>query len=349
MLTLVANHKSWWIHYWCGKGHSQDVQLLGHIWSPGGTITVYPELPYALDNGRYAIEENGGNWDGDRFLDHCDQIRHLSKPPLWIVAPDRRRDAAATLELWREWEPQLRKYQVPLAFVLQDGIRLEDIPETAGCLFVGGSDQWRYPLLPEIVTFGKATHRPVHVGRVNGDRLWQCHRIGVTSTDGSGYHRGDPKQLAKLERYLNAQLGLDDIPHHYQLGLFSNQTDHQSYFILFRPHGNRSAVESHNANANNVQLGYGIPRNITRDHLLKAIENWFAWGQVPIRQRSQKYAVEHDGAIYPVKLLISRANAYANGYVLCPRSFSGGVREANRFMQQRGFNVVSLETLLQAS
>lgn len=44
------------------------------------------------------------------------------------------------------------------------------------------TDQWRYSRIPDFIKLGK----PVHVGRINGVRLWQMDRIGVASVDGAG-------------------------------------------------------------------------------------------------------------------------------------------------------------------
>ncbi|WP_430673856.1 MULTISPECIES: hypothetical protein [unclassified Leptolyngbya] len=307
---------------------------------------MYPHLPYALDNGKYIRDERDEVWDRDLFIDHCDQILHLPKSPLWLTVPDKRRDAIETLELWREWEPKLRKYQVPLAFVLQDGINLNDIPETADVLFVGGSDNWRYPRLKELVAV--AGKRPLHVGRVNGNRVWQCHRAGVSSVDGSGWFRGDKQQLEKLERYVRAQIGEAQVPHHDQLDLFSGQHEYLSYFSIYRPHLSAEALIEKTKDPTPLTKQRRIPDNIESDHLIQAMSHWRSFGPVPFRQRPQKYAVFWNNDLFPVKLLIARSNVYANGILLNTSRFCGGIEEANRFVERRGLQIVHLKAQIAA-
>lgn len=341
MLILVATNKSNWTHYWAGRTHAKGIMVLGHLWSPHPQykITVYPHLPFAFDNGKYIADEQNRGWNPDLFAEHCDQILHLPRPPLWITVPDKRLDSRETLELWKEWEPRLRKYNVPLAFVLQDGIALEEIPESADVIFVGGSDQWRYPRLQSIIA--AAGRRPVHVGRVNGNRIWQCHRNGVASVDGTGWMRGDPKQLAKLENYLRVQLDEAPVPHQDQLNFLTGQTEYLSYFV-WNPHVSAEALISQTKDTAPPSTRRRIPDNITQEHLIQAMRHWRSFGTVPSRQKPQKYAVAWNDAIYPIKLLIARANTLANGVLLNTKLFSGGIKEANKFVEQRGLRVVAL-------
>ena len=64
-------------------------------------------------------------------------------------------------------------------------------------MFVGGSTEWKYWAVKEF-----SPRFPTHVGRVNGNHLWFCYCAGAVSCDGSGWFRGDHKQLAKLLEYL---------------------------------------------------------------------------------------------------------------------------------------------------
>ena len=86
-----------------------------------------------------------------------------------------------------------------LAMAVQDGMTPDDVPSNCDVIFVGGTDAWKMPSLP----MWTANFPRVHVGRINGYRgLWQCHEAGAESCDGTGYFRGDKKQLAGLIRYL---------------------------------------------------------------------------------------------------------------------------------------------------
>ena len=55
-----------------------------------------------------------------------------------------------------------------------------------------------------------------------------------------------------------------------------------------------------------------IPKNITKEHLLKAISKIDNDG-IPKDGDSQYYDVIHNGKKYPPKLVVSYANIFANG------------------------------------
>jgi hypothetical protein len=78
-----------------------------------------------------------------------------------------------------------------------------------------------------------------------------------------------------------------------------------------------------------------IPASITREHILQALRHIDEHG-VPPGRGATKYALEHDGRLYPPKLVVSIAARYALGSELDPATFSGG-QETNRFLRQRGF------------
>lgn len=84
-----------------------------------------------------------------------------------------------------------------------------------------------------------------------------------------------------------------------------------------------------------------IPKNITRDHLLKAIDKIDREG-VPPSGDSQYYDVIYNGKKYPPKLIVSYANIFANNQELDRNSFSGGLEsqcfkllKENEFIIQR--------------
>jgi hypothetical protein len=248
----------------------------------------------------------------------------LPKQPEWLVVPDQPFDLKATLELWQHWEPELIDLGIPLAFAAQNGHRPEDVPESASVIFLGGTDDWKFANLPEFVATGK----PVHVGRVNGRRLWQCERAGAASCDGTGWFRGRQEQLAILEHYLRCTAGEAEPPQGGQLSLLEETAIAESF--MQRLEMKQFPV---------ANLSADIPRNIERPHLLKAIAHW--WQYAP-KHRPLKWAVEHEGHQFPPKLLISRANIWANGAPWPPRLFSGG-RDCRKFLGDRGFELVPVQ------
>jgi hypothetical protein len=204
MRVMPANHAS--AHRYAEK---HGAHLLGHLYSPGGYRDPRG-LAFAIDNGAFPAWVKGQPWDGDAFLGLCDRVAAAGLTPLWVLVPDVVASRPGTLDRWREWAPRLRKvYAWPLAFAVQDGMTPADVPSDASVVFVGGSTRWKWG---NVAKFASLFPR-VHVGRVNTERrLWQCWRLGVESVDGSGWFRGDAKQIRGLRNYLermSAGLGAD--------------------------------------------------------------------------------------------------------------------------------------------
>jgi hypothetical protein len=322
---MPANNASSYVHYWAGRQQG----LVGHLWSPGRNISYYPWLPYMLDNGKYAAVAAGRTWDGNQFIQHCNHAMTLPVMPRWIVVPDEPRNAAQTLKLWQEWEPILRPYAVPLAFAIQDGIEFEQIPQSANVCFIGGSDAWRYPRLEAIVERGHANGKLIHVGRINGHKIWLCDRLGVDSIDSSGWFSG-PYPRAILEHYFRYRVGEAEPPSADQLNLLTVEPEGNSYFEQFCRVQPKPNFWRHR-----------IPPNIEREHLLQAMEHW---ADVPAKHQPTKFVVVHEGKLFPPKLLIARANVYANGTYWFPHLFSGG-EKLHRFLRHRGFDIVQIAEL----
>lgn len=81
-----------------------------------------------------------------------------------------------------------------------------------------------------------------------------------------------------------------------------------------------------------------IPKNLKREHIIKAIEEVKKVG-MPKRRSSKKFQLEYNGENFPPKYIISLANKHINGKILNSQDFSGG-KEANNFLSSLGFNVV---------
>ncbi len=181
---------------------------LGNLFSPDGWRT--PRLPYALDNGRFPAWANGKDWDVDGYITMLGNARKAELQPMWALVPDVVADKEATLLWWEDWSRIPAFEGWPLAFAVQDGMTANDVPEEAEVVFVGGSTEWKWANLWRWEGFPR-----VHVGRVNGWRgLWRCYHAGVESCDGTGWFRGDKRQLAGLHRFLRAMAG--ELPKHKQ-------------------------------------------------------------------------------------------------------------------------------------
>jgi len=80
-----------------------------------------------------------------------------------------------------------------------------------------------------------------------------------------------------------------------------------------------------------------IPKNITKDHIKKALKEIDKSG-VPKRRESTRYSLEYEGKLYPPKYVVSIANEYANGKELGSKGFNDGA-ETNNFLKKRGFKI----------
>jgi hypothetical protein len=204
-MVMPANNAKLEVGYLAGKYPGR----VGHLYTPAS----FPKqpygawLPYALDNGRFAAwkqaQENGGDWsnwwDTDQFIGMCSHYAKCRQRPLWVVCPDVVGDRDATIEEWKAWEPLLKQFNIPLAFAVQDGMTEADVPKGADLVFVGGSTVWKWLNYDRWPKAGFRTH----VGRVNGySYLRDCHKAGIESVDGTGFFRGDQKQLHGLREYL---------------------------------------------------------------------------------------------------------------------------------------------------
>jgi len=87
------------------------------------------------------------------------------------------------------------------------------------------------------------------------------------------------------------------------------------------------------------RLKLRIPKNITREHIIQAIEEIkkVRW---PPRNNSIKYDLFYEGEKYPPKIVVMYANKYANGELFDVSKFSGGEDTTNKFFRARGFEII---------
>ncbi len=84
-----------------------------------------------------------------------------------------------------------------------------------------------------------------------------------------------------------------------------------------------------------------IPKNITKEHLLKAISKIDNDG-IPKDGDSQYYDVVYNGRRYPPKLIVSYANIFANGKELDRNKFEGGLdTECFKLLEDNGFLIIN--------
>lgn len=90
-----------------------------------------------------------------------------------------------------------------------------------------------------------------------------------------------------------------------------------------------------------------IPKNIKREHVIKAMEGINKVG-IPKGRSSKKFLLEYEGKHYPPKYIISLANSYANSVRLDSSEFGGG-KETNDFLRVLGFNIVEVSSSKKAN
>lgn len=175
--------------------------LLGAITTPrqGNSLDGLPIL--AFDNGCF-----GKGYIGDvpfiRWLakrqPHADRAR-------FAVAPDVVGDHKATMKRSAPFLPIIRALGYPAAFVLQNGVRLRDVPwDDCDVVFIGGDDQFKTcSVVRDIVTEARARGKASHMGRVNTKgRLLDAARMGCDTADGTTIAFGPDRNLAIMLRWL---------------------------------------------------------------------------------------------------------------------------------------------------
>lgn len=201
---------------------------LGLLMAPGGERDPR-DLPYAYDNGMYSAWVKSGYHCEERFIQqdqwagmHFQELIHKAHiaehKPRWIVIPDVIGNAQQTIRDFHRWADKLDQdgFNGTLAMAVQDGMDPSDVPDGV-VAFIGGTKEWKWR---NVERFAAELPR-VHVGRVNSyEKLWFAHEAGVESVDGTGWFRGDQRQLNRLLRYLSeAAAGNVSMPTR-QLSLF---------------------------------------------------------------------------------------------------------------------------------
>lgn len=93
-----------------------------------------------------------------------------------------------------------------------------------------------------------------------------------------------------------------------------------------------------------------IPKNITREHIINAIEEINAGREIPnkraigygciFKTNRYYYTLVYNNKEYPPKYIISLANVYANNEELLFKNFGGGDSGiANNFLKSLGFEI----------
>lgn len=182
---------------------------LGHIISPSYYQKPKKGIPFILDNDAFGCWRDKKPFDSKAWITMLKRVEDTGLEPEWVIIPDVVCDKDATLSSWwfyRQFTSWSR------AFVLQDGITLEELPD-ADIYFLGGSTDFKW----STARYWCEKLPRVHIGRVRSMKIHFCERIGAESCDGSGWLRegttGRPfKQLEAWAKKLNHQHYLDFTP-----------------------------------------------------------------------------------------------------------------------------------------
>ena len=83
-----------------------------------------------------------------------------------------------------------------------------------------------------------------------------------------------------------------------------------------------------------------VPKNITREHIEKAIEEIDVIG-IRKGRHSSTYDLIYNDKSYPPKLVLSIANRFVNGRELSPSDFDGGKgTEGFKLLEDQGFTII---------
>lgn len=205
MIVMPANSTGMFWHCL-----ARETGRIGHLYSPRAQRGPWPWFPYALDNGAFSCWEMSTNCFDDLAWTQMEQAwRELlvwsqAAPiqPLWAIVPDVPGSRDRTLKRWETHASIVASCRIPVAIAVQDGMTPEDVlaldpqPEV---IAVGGTTSWKWDTVP----MWASEFKRVHVLRCNSpDKLWWMEdELGIESTDGTGWNRGDRKQTEGLERW----------------------------------------------------------------------------------------------------------------------------------------------------
>jgi len=153
------------------------------------TSAAHGSVPLGIQEGRPFAVDNEAFTRGfapDRFFAYLEQLQPYRSQWLFSACPDVVGDAAATLDLYREWAHRMKALS-SVAFVAQDGQEALEFPLAFDWLFIGGTTEWKMSDAADLcIRRAKAMGKPVHIGRVNSvSRFRHFQLLEVDSCDGT--------------------------------------------------------------------------------------------------------------------------------------------------------------------
>lgn len=177
------------------RGHP----YLGAFLTPrtGNSLKTLKDFIWASDNAAF------NQFDEKAFIKMLNKIK--GSQTKFVCCPDVVGDGEKTLSLFFEWHQIIKGYDLPVALVLQNGMKKEKIPfDLVDAIFIGGDDEFKLGNeVREIVKEAKKKNIWVHMGRVNSNkRIEYAFELGCDSIDGSGYSMFPDKRIPNALHFL---------------------------------------------------------------------------------------------------------------------------------------------------
>ena len=177
-------------------GHSYYAKYLGCLTSP--RHADYPAAAYFVYGSVWAADNDCFiGFDPPAYMRMLQRYQNIPGC-VFVTAPDVVANARATLERFVQWQPIIKAYDYPVAFVLQDGMGQYSMPWNAiDAVFIGGSTEFKLgQYAAGIVLEARSLGKWVHMGRVTTNRRMQYARmLGCNSVDGSSFSRFTKKYV----------------------------------------------------------------------------------------------------------------------------------------------------------
>jgi hypothetical protein len=166
-------------------------------------------VDYVLDNAAFPGEKG---FNPAQFVALMYKASEAPVKPVFACVPDVVHmtpdgpvgDHIQTLDRFHLWVERLLPFDVPLAFVAQDGLSdLDDIPwPLIGAVFIGGSDWFKDEMTMHLVEACKSQGKWCHLGRVNSrQRLRLALHNDVDSVDGSSLSKFPKVHIPKFAKW----------------------------------------------------------------------------------------------------------------------------------------------------
>jgi hypothetical protein len=169
--------------------HGGNTTYCGQLSAPDSGYDVSKAVAlgmrWAMDNGCFK------RYEPEKII-RMMRKNHGIAGCLFMVAPDVVQNHDETLLLFRAWLGTIQSFGYPVAFVIQNGATVHNIPwGSLDCIFIGGDNAYKYSQdVCEIIKEALKRGKWIHAGRVSTIRRIRYFRaLGCHSFDSSGYSR----------------------------------------------------------------------------------------------------------------------------------------------------------------